>query len=111
MGIFKGYLIPIGLIPSSFLWAVAILQYDVFETKAAVLFGDKVPFLNRLSLNFHLILYSFLDPNEFQNKSVALKAVVTADILYTDMSLVLNTDLELNRRAELLARKYYQYIK
>ncbi|EKR34532.1 putative membrane protein [Leptospira interrogans serovar Hebdomadis str. R499] len=111
LGIFKGYLIPIGLIPSSFLWAVAILQYDVFETKAAVLFGDKVPFLNRLSLNFHLILYSFLDPNEFQNKSVALKAVVTADILYTDMSLVLNTDLELNRRAELLARKYYQYIK
>ncbi|EMO39815.1 putative membrane protein [Leptospira noguchii serovar Autumnalis str. ZUN142] len=111
LGISKGYFIPIGLIPSSFLWAVAILQYDVFETKAALLFGDKVPFLNRITLDFHLILYNFLDPNEFQSKSVALKAVVTADILYTDMSLVLNTDLELNSRAELLARKYYQYIK
>ncbi|MBE8365423.1 LIC10906 family membrane protein [Leptospira borgpetersenii] len=111
LGIFKGYFIPIGLIPSSFLWAVAVLQYDVFETKAALLFGDKVPFLNRLTLNFHLILYSFLDPNEFQNKSLALKAVITANILYTDMNLLLNTDLELNRRAELLARKYYRCIK
>uniref|UniRef100_UPI000773D8C3 LIC10906 family membrane protein n=1 Tax=Leptospira alstonii TaxID=28452 RepID=UPI000773D8C3 len=89
-GIFKGYFIPMGFIPSSFLWAVAILQYDVFETKAAMLSGGKVPYLNRITLSFYLTLFRHLDPNEFRDKSVALKTALTTDMLYTDMNLVFN---------------------
>ncbi|EKR64704.1 putative membrane protein [Leptospira weilii str. 2006001853] len=111
LGIFYGFLSSIGALIFFTLWAVAILQYNAFEIKAAVLSGQKVSFFNRVVLIPFLILFRYLDPNEFRDKSIAFKIALTTDMLYTDMNLLFNTDFELDRRAEVLARKYYRYIK
>ncbi|WP_420843385.1 LIC10906 family membrane protein, partial [Leptospira alstonii] len=89
-GIFYGYLISISVLLSASLWSISILQYNAFEIKAAMLSGGKVPYLNRITLNFYLTLFRHLDPNEFRDKSVALKTALTTDMLYTDMNLVFN---------------------
>ncbi|EMN44074.1 LIC10906 family membrane protein [Leptospira weilii] len=110
-GIFKGYLTPIGLIPSCFLWAVAILQYNAFEIKYAILDGDKVPALTRISLNFFMLLFKILDPVGFRNSNLQYKKSFSSDFLVTDLKLRLKTELNHYQRSEALARRFDQYIK
>lgn len=110
-GIFKGYFTPIGLLPFSFLWAVAILQYDVFKIKYAVLDGDKVPALTRISLNFFMLLFKILDPVGFRNSNLQYKKSFSSDFLVTDLKLRLKTELNHYQRSEALARRFDQYIK
>lgn len=110
-GIFHGYLTSIGVLISIVLWAVAILQYDAFEMKLAIISGQKVPLLYRISLNPFLLIFSLIDPFEFRNRNFQMKASFATDFLYTDLNLRLNTDLSHRRRAEVLATKYERYIK
>ncbi len=111
IGIFHGYLTSIGVLVSILLWAVAILQYDAFEMKLAIISGQKVPLLYRITLNPFLLLFSLIDPFEFRNRNFQMKTSFATDFLSSDLNLRLNTDLSHRRRAEVLATKYDRYIK
>ncbi|WP_061235409.1 LIC10906 family membrane protein [Leptospira weilii] len=111
LGIFYGPLSSIGALIFFSFWAVAILQYNAFEIKYAVLDGDKVPALTRFSLNFFLFLFKILDPVGFRNSNLQYKKTFSSDFLVTDIKLRLRTDLDHYQRSEALARRYDQFIK
>ncbi|MBM9500562.1 hypothetical protein JWG44_09915 [Leptospira sp. 201903071] len=70
-GISKGYLSSLGLIPSTLFWAVAILQYDAFQTRAMVLRSHfiakrQLPLLSRLTFKPVLALHYLMDPLDYR---------------------------------------------
>lgn len=111
MGFFAGYLTSIAIVIAMLLWAVAILQFDAFETKAAILAGEKLPTLNKITLPTFLTLFKILDPMTFRLQNFALKKAFALNFLNSDFHLKINSDLGLQKRAELLARKYDRYIR
>ncbi|WP_004471199.1 LIC10906 family membrane protein [Leptospira santarosai] len=87
LGFFYGFLSSIGALISVSLWAVAILQYNVFEIKIAVHEGQYVPILNRLSLNFYMSLFKILDPMGFKYSNFLYKRTCSLKFLCTDLRL------------------------
>lgn len=111
MGIFQSYLATIGAIIALSLWSVAILQHNAFELKSDILSGKYVPLLKRITLYPFLGIFFILDPKEFQILSHEFKSNTVSDFLSSDLILKSTTNLNTNKRAEVLARKYNNYLK
>ncbi|MBM9500565.1 hypothetical protein JWG44_09935 [Leptospira sp. 201903071] len=112
LGFYKPYLSSIGLIISSIFWAVAILHYDAFRIKSGVLKGEKVTFINRLASGGFLKLLQKLDPMRFIQKRSKEKAEITKEILIHDYNLAINRgELSVEKRAEILSKKFGKYFK
>ncbi|EMI67509.1 hypothetical protein MAL08_19605 (plasmid) [Leptospira noguchii] len=110
LGIFYAPMSSIGALISVTLWAIAILQYNAFEIKYAIFARKPIPILNRISLNFFLLLFKILDPIEFRKSNFLYKRFLSIRILYTDIQLREKTDLDFFQRAEAVARRYEHFI-
>ncbi|WP_061248619.1 LIC10906 family membrane protein [Leptospira noguchii] len=105
-GIFYGSLSSIGALIHFIFWAIAILQYNAFDTKYSIFVQESVPLLNKISINLFLFLFKILDPKEFRKSDFLFKRFFYSRVLYAEMQLREKTDLDFFQRAEVLARRY-----
>ncbi|WP_125184834.1 LIC10906 family membrane protein [Leptospira kmetyi] len=105
------YMAPIGALLCMSLWSVAILQYNAFELKSDILSGKEVPFLNRITLYPFLGIYSILEPVEYEERKLEFNTNTVSDFLTGEQILKSNTNLNMKKRAEVLARRFDKYIK
>ncbi|MBM9502914.1 hypothetical protein JWG44_21920 [Leptospira sp. 201903071] len=111
-GIYKPYLSSVGLIIASIFWAVAILHYDAFQIKSKVIKGEDLPMINKAASGGFLRVLEKLDPMRYIQKSSKQKAEITKEILIQDYNLATNTgELSLEKRAQILSKKFGRYFK
>ncbi|MDI7175139.1 LIC10906 family membrane protein [Leptospira santarosai] len=101
----------LGLLPSSILWAVAILHYDAFEIREKILEGKHLPMLNRIFSFPVLGLYNLLDSPEYGFKLLNSKSMLTLDILIEDHKLRKSTNLDIEDISGILANRYKKRIR
>ncbi|EQA81869.1 putative membrane protein [Leptospira alstonii serovar Pingchang str. 80-412] len=111
-GIFKPSLASIGLLVSCLLWGVAILHFDAFHIKLKIIEGQDVPLINKVASGGFLRLLSKMDPMRFVQKSLKTKSAITERILIQDYELASNSEeLPLEKRVQILSRKFGKYLK
>lgn len=111
LGIFAQYLASIGMFFTISFWAVGILNFDAFEIKSQLLSGEEIPFLLRAALPVLLALYSVLDPVGYKDRLLSDHADVTFYMLLRGHELTLETSLEPEEKARLIAEKFERYLK
>ncbi|WP_319936854.1 LIC10906 family membrane protein [Leptospira sanjuanensis] len=111
-GIFKPWLSSIGLLISCLFWGIAILHFDAFEIKAKIIGGADVPLIHKAASWSFLRILARLDPMRFIQKSSKEKAAITKEILIQDYDLTSKSgELSVDKRAELLSKKFGKYFK
>ncbi|MBW0433733.1 hypothetical protein HGB47_08900 [Leptospira yasudae] len=111
-GVFKPWLSSIGLLVSCLLWGVAVLHFDAFQIKTKIIEGADVPLINKAASWGFLRILARLDPMRYIQKSSKEKAAITKEILIQDYDLTSNSgEFSVDKRAELLSKKFGKYFK
>lgn len=110
-GLYFGSYISIGTLICILSWAVAILHYDAFQTRNKVLSGDKVPFMDRITLNPILKLYSILDPEEFEMRRLDSNSILAIEVINTSLEWLFRANIPFRATARKVAIKYDKYLK
>nr|WP_235596870.1 histidine kinase N-terminal 7TM domain-containing protein [Leptospira alstonii] len=100
-----------GLLPSSILWAVAILHYDAFEIREKILEGERLPILNRIFSLPVLGLYNLLDSPQYGFKLLNSKSMVTLGILTENYKLRKSTDFDVEDISGIIADRFKKRIR
>ncbi|TGM98347.1 LIC10906 family membrane protein [Leptospira yasudae] len=112
LGLYKPYLSSLGLILASIFWAVGILHYDAFEIKSSLIRGQDIPLINKAASKGFIKLLEKLDPIRFLQKRTKEKAEITKEILIQDYNLATGSgELSVEKRAEILSKKFGKYFK
>ncbi|WP_061248983.1 LIC10906 family membrane protein [Leptospira noguchii] len=110
-GIYLGSYASIGTMICIAFWGVAILHYDAFQTRQEIFTGKYVPFLNRITLNPILKLYSILDPEEFETRRLNANSILAKEVLDTAYQWFFKSNIPLQATARKIAIKYDKYLK
>ncbi|TGL81449.1 LIC10906 family membrane protein [Leptospira yasudae] len=115
-GIFKGYLSALGLIPAAVFWSIAILQYDVFQTRSMILRSRitakrKLPLLIRMTLKPVLGLHFLLDPLDYRLQLRNSRAEVVSAILQYHMTLQENSGINHRTQMRRVTSFFERYFK
>ncbi|WP_061230774.1 LIC10906 family membrane protein [Leptospira weilii] len=110
-GLYLGSYVSIGTLTWILSWAVAILHYDAFQTRNKVLSGEKVPFMDRITLNPILKLYSILDPEEFEMRRLDSNSILAIEVINTAFEWIFRANIPFQATARKIAIKYDKYLK
>ncbi|UOG40324.1 LIC10906 family membrane protein [Leptospira noguchii] len=110
-GIYLGSYASIGTMFCIAFGGVAILHYDAFQTRQEIFTGKYVPFLNRITLNPILKLYSILDPEEFETRRLNANSILAKEVLDTAYQWFFKSNIPLQATARKIAIKYDKYLK
>ncbi|RHX84753.1 LIC10906 family membrane protein [Leptospira stimsonii] len=115
-GIFKGYLSVFGILIWVFLWSVAIIQYNAFESRSLYLKSRfvarrKLPLLSRFTYKPILILHSFVDPLDYRLQLRNSRAEVVKYIMDFHLSYQKNTNMKPSVRIRKITRIVERFLK
>ncbi|RHX90194.1 hypothetical protein DLM76_21010 [Leptospira yasudae] len=115
-GIFKGYLSSLGILGWVFFWAIAILQYDAFETRAIILRSRflakrEIPLLSRISFRPVLVLHSILDPLDYRLQLRNSRVEVVNYIMQYHMALLKDSNMKYRTQIRRITSFIERYMK
>ncbi|TGL81448.1 LIC10906 family membrane protein [Leptospira yasudae] len=115
-GIFKGYLSSLGILAWVLFWAIAIVQYDAFETRAIILRSRflakrEIPLLSRISFRPVLVLHSILDPLDYRLQLRNSRVEVVNYIMQYHMALLKESDMKYRTQIRRITSFIERYMK
>lgn len=116
LGIFKGYLAVFGILGWVFLWSVAVLQYNAFETRAIFLRSRfmarrELPLLSRLTFKSVLSLHALLDPLDYRLQLRNSRVEVVNYIMQYHMTFQKNSTMTYNTQVRRITRAVERFMK